>query len=174
MKIASLVRAPVGALALTLLAGCSGTASFTIDETYEINGVGPVDSTKTLSLSQIAGDAWDQRKRIKDAKITGATGFIRKVYTTPDPNDAQTASGTSTLSRGGQTVTVASGTDIPIAVNTWLSASDLDGTASMIKDALKGDGILDLTTSAAPAPGGSRVHIDVQVIIDVEVEWSVF
>jgi hypothetical protein len=172
MMTASLARATVGAIALSVLAGCGGSADFTISETFEINGVGPTDSTQTVNLAEIAGDAWDQRSHIKDAKIKSATGYIRKIYS---DNEAATATGEATISRGSATAVVAEATT-PIAIDltTWLAAKDLDGTASIVKDALKGDGILTLVTDATPAPAGSRVHIDVEVVIDVSVDWSLF
>jgi hypothetical protein len=171
MKTASLARATIGALALTVLAGCGGTATFTIDEDFTINGTGSVDDTQHVSLPDVAGDAWDHRDKIKDAKITAATAVITFVY---GDNTAVTVSGQSSLTHAGQDVVFASGTNVPVALATVHTAQNLDETADIIKKALKGDGQLDITTDATPTPGGAVTHIDVKVLIDVEVEWSLF
>lgn len=171
MTIATLPRATFGALALAVLAGCGGSTDFTIRETFEIDGIDGGDSDLTISLADIAGDAWDHRDKINDAKIKSAVGTITVVH--PD-NTAASASGSATINRpGGAEVTVASTPSVAIAVGSWLAAEDLDGTARVIKDALKGDGQLEVHTNAV-STGGSLVHIDVEVVIDVEVEWSLF
>jgi len=175
MKTTMLARAAVGALALATIAGCNQKSSFTLSETFEINGTGSDDSTMNVNLADIAGNAWDQRKHVKDATITSAVGYIRKVYA---DDDATQATGYATIARpSGTPVTAAEATSAsPVAISTtaWLAAKDLDGTAAVIKDALKGDGALTLVTHADATGGTGHVHIDVEVVIDVEVSWSLF
>src|SRR5512144_3035910 len=114
MKTASLARASFGALALSVLAGCGGTATFTIEEKFTIDGTGNIDETSNINLADLAGDAWDHRDKIKDAKITAATAVVTQEY---DSNTAETVSGSVTLSRGSQAVTFAEGTNVAIATN---------------------------------------------------------
>lgn len=175
MKTTLLARAAVGALALATISGCGGKTSFTISETFTIDGTGSDDSTLNINLADIAGDAWDQRKHVNDATITSAVGYIRNVYS---DNDATEATGHATIARpGGTPVTAAEATSaspVQISTTAWLAAKDLDGTASVIKDALKGDGALTLVTHADATGGTGHVHIDVEVIIEVDVKWSLF
>jgi len=173
MKTASLARASIGALALTVLAGCGGTATFTIEETFTIDGVGNIDETLNINLADLAGDAWDHRDKIKDAKITAATAIVTEEY---GNNTADTVSGAVTLSGAGGAVTFAEGTNVAIADNAVYAVENgnLGPLADTIKSSLKGNGQMELTTLGTVAPGGAATHIDVTVLIDVEVEWSVF
>ena len=178
MKTAQIARAAVGALALSVLAACGSSTDFTVKADFTIGpGTTLLTDTATINLATMAGDAWDQRKHITDARITSAIATITQVYEdqTADP---LTASGSATMARSetGPTVTVAEQiTPLDITqVGNWLAAKDLDGASSMIKDALKGDGKLVFKTDAAQTPGDANVHIDVQVVLTVEAKWSLF
>jgi outer membrane murein-binding lipoprotein Lpp len=171
MKITAYARATLGALALSVLAGCSGTTNFTISEELVINGLGSQTDTIDVSLSQVAGDAWKHRDKIKDAKITAATAVIRQVFT--DDNTATSVAGSASLTGTGGTATFASGT-AAVAVGSTHAAQNLDATGDILKKALKGDGNVQVAYTAAPTPPGAKTHIKVEVLIDVEVDWSVF
>jgi len=171
MTTASLARASFGALALTVLAGCGGTANFTIDEVFTINGTGEQTDTIDINLATLAGDAWDHRDKIKDGKITAATAVIETVI---EGNTAETVSGEARVVRPGQSVVFASGTNLPVVVGTAHAAQNLDATADVILDALDGDGTLAVTYTATPTPGGAATRMTVRVLIDVEVEWKLF
>jgi len=179
MKTPSLARATVGALALSVLAGCNGTKTFTIEETLTINGSGPSVSTNVINLAEVADGAWDHRDKITSAKITACTAVVSKVYTGAEPpaNETTSVTGSVSLTLGGETVVFASGTNVAVGLGAVYVVDDaaLKGTASLIKKALKGDGMLEVSTDASPtAPAtDATTHIDVKVLMDVEVEWSV-
>jgi hypothetical protein len=172
MNVTAYARATLGALALSVLAGCGGTTNFTISEDIEINGTGAATNSIDVSMSQIAGDAWKHRDKIKDAKITSATATIKTVHT---DNTATSVAGEAAIERAGASSTFAAGTvGPPLSVGLNHPAQNLDATAKILKDALKGDGNLAVSYTATPTPAGAKTHITVTVLIDVEVEWSLF
>ncbi|MFT3914200.1 MAG: hypothetical protein QM704_08790 [Anaeromyxobacteraceae bacterium] len=170
MKLTAIARAALGALALSFVAGCSGTQSFTISEQIEVNGTGAATNSVAVNLKDIAGDAWKYRNKIKDATITSATAVIRQVH---GDNTATSVAGDAKLTGASGNVTFAAGT-ATVAVGSVHAAQNLDQTATILKNALKGDGALTVAYTATPTPGGAKTHITVEVLIDVEVEWSAF
>jgi hypothetical protein len=155
-----------------VLAGCGGTTNFTVKEDIEINGTGSATSSVPVNLADLAGDAWKHRDKISDAKITSAVATIKTVHS---DNTATAVAGEAAIARNGDSATFAAGTvGPPLTVGLVHSAQNLDATASILKAALKDDGQLDVSYTATPTPGGAKTHLTVTVLIDVEVEWSLF
>ncbi len=150
--------------------GCSGTQSFTISEMIEVNGTGAATNSVAVNLKDIAGDAWKYRNKVKDANITSATAVIRQVH---GDNTATSVAGSASLAGGGQSAVFVSG-NANVAVGTVQQGQNLDTTGGIIKSALKNDGALSVSYTATPTPAGAKTHITVEVLIDVEVEWSAF
>jgi hypothetical protein len=172
MNVTAYARATLGALALSVLAGCGGTTNFTVEEDLVINGTGAATDDLDINLADLAGDAWKHRDKIKDAKITSAIATIKTVH---NDNTATSVTGAATVERGTDTATFASGVaGPPLTVGLVHPAQNLSETAKIIKAALKDDGLLTISYTATPTPPGAVTHLTVTVLIDVEVEWSLF
>jgi len=172
MNLTAYARATLGALALSVLAGCGGTTNFTVEEDIEINGTGGATSSLDVNLADLAGDAWKHRDKIKDAKITSAVATILNVH---GDNTATAVTGEAAIARNGSESTFAAGTvGPPLSVGLTHPAQNLDATAKILKDALKDDGLLSVSYTATPSVAGAKTHLTVRVLIDVEVEWSLF
>jgi hypothetical protein len=157
-----------GIAALALLAACGGDTDFTITQDYHVSGAG-ISEARRVNLADEAGDAWDHRDKIKDVTLRSATATITAVN---PGNTAPSGSVEGSVARPGQTpatVVDATGT---IAVGTEVAGQNLGAASDVLKDALKGDGAIDLEVDAAPASG--TADFEVRLVLEVRAEWSLF
>ena len=166
-----LTLAALATAGIAALTGCPG-GNYTISKTFSIDGTGNVVSTLPVDLKTDAPDAWDLRDKIKKVKVNGVSGTIVAVRA---GNTTQAVSGDVLVSRAGSTPAVAAqGTNVPVALGTYQTAHDLDGTVGVIEAALDDDGTFTIQTEATPTPANGVTHIDVRVDIDLHIDGKLF
>jgi len=168
-----LTRLLVGALALATIAGCSGKNDFEIRERYRIQGTGSVSASEDVNLADVAGDAWDHRDKINDVKVTSAVATITAVA---PANTAPSGTVVAEVGRGSgagqESAEVLNGSGA-IAVGTRLEGRNLDAASGILKRAIDGDGLLSVQVDAT-IPEGTAADFTVEVVLQVEADWSLF
>ena len=158
--------------ALPLLAACSGSTTFEIREVFEVDSTAGISDTREVDLADLAGEAWDHRNRIDAVTVHSATASILAVGA---QNEAPNASAEGVLLRGtGENLESARIVDalVPVEVGRSTSGTNLREASRILERALDSDGLVAVELDAAPASG--RLQATVEVVVEVEVEWTPF
>jgi hypothetical protein len=166
-----LARRTLLALAAALVTGCSGTADVTISKRFA--GVALPGGGQTYSLSQHVdlaaegGAAWQHRGDLQALELVG----LDVTMTAVNSGGPARGNGVIQLSRGGGT---------PVPVGRWSNellqaaphsiAVALDAAgASLIEDALHGDGAFDVALAGST---DTAINLDADVTLHVKARFK--
>ena len=164
--------ARIAVVALVLAAACTRNTDFTITEHFDpVNSAGGAavyTYTQHVALASQAGSAWNHRSKIKSLDLVG----LDATMTANHSGIATTGSGEIVLTRNGTNATAGTWRDHPIPVMAPDSIGvALDaGAVGLIEDALKNDGLFDVTftgTTVAPLSFAADVSLHLKMTYNI-------
>lgn len=161
----SLVLAALG------LAACTRSTDFDVTSTFDpVNSTGGTGYSLVahVDLASQAGSAWDHRDKIQGLELVGLDGTM----TANHSGVATTGNGSIVLSRKGATRTAGTWPTEPIpATGRHSIGVTLDaGAVSLIEDAIRDDGMFDVTLAGSTA---ATVSFAADVTLHLTMKYKV-
>lgn len=156
---------------LAVATGCTRTTDFSVRQSVDVASAGgnvPYTFTRDVDLSQEAGAAWSHRDHVKGLTIGGIDATITAVHA----GGSTTGTGSIVLSRNGTDVTIGTwtGVTLPATAPHSVDVTIHPDAASVLLDALRGDGKLAIKATASTA---APISFAADVTLHVGVTYRV-